>query len=327
MDRCDRFAAVAAAHPRWQSVAVRRVVQPLVDECTRAWRLGGPPVRAAATVGLGLMLVGLAHGVAFVVAGGAWEGPVAWRKPFAFGLSFGLTAITVAWMVTRLDIGRRAAWLLLTPVALAATVEVAWVTVQRARGVPSHFNDGSPADELAFILAGGVAVGVMAIALVVVFGLSWRRPASPPALTSAIRAGLAILLLSQALGGLMIQRGIASLDAGGPATHAIAPAGDLKVSHALAMHAIQVLPALALWLMAAERTSASARIAVRLVALGYAGVVAASLAQAAVGRSVTDPAPVSLVLAAAAALLVLAGIGLFSRLGSPPSEEPSAPTG
>ena len=129
----------------------------------------------------------------------------------------------------------------------AATIEVGWVSVQRARGVASHFNDATAADALAFSLAGGVSVGFIAVVLTVLFVLSWRRTA-PPALATAIRSGLAILLVSQAVGSQMISRGIASLEDGGPANHAVAPAGDLKVSHAVAMHAIQVLPALALWL-------------------------------------------------------------------------------
>ena len=294
-----------------------RLVGPLVDEAVRAWRVGGPPVRTAAVVGLVLMVVGLAHGARFLVAGGAWQGPVAWRKPFAFGLSFGLTAVTVAWIFTRLDVGRRTAWLLLVPYALASSVEVTWVSVQRARGVPSHFNNATPADELAFI-GGGVSVSLIVVVLAVVLGLAWRRPAAPPALASAIRSGLAILLVSQSIGGVMIQRGIASLDAGGPASHAISPAGDLKVSHALAMHAIQVLGAVALWLMAGERTAATARTVVRLFAAGYAGVVTASLAQAATGRAVTDQAPVTLVLLAAA-VLVVAAAGRSARLEWPSS--------
>ena len=296
---------------------MKRLIRPLVDEAARAWRVGGPPVRAAAVVGLVLMAVGLAHAIGFLVAGGPWQGPVAWRKPFAFGLSFGLATVIVAWIVTRLAVGRRTAWLLLVPYALASAVEVAWVSVQRARGVPSHFNNSTFVDEMAFI-GGGVTVSVIVVVLAVVLALALRRPAAPPALASAIRSGLAILLVSQAIGGAMIQRGIASLDAGGPASHAISPAGDLKVSHALAMHAIQVLPAVALWLMAGERTASTARTVVRLFALGYAGVVAASLAQAATGRAVTDPAPIALVLVAAA-VLVVAAAGRSARLEWPES--------
>ncbi len=266
------------------------VVRPLTDEVRRAWQVGGAPVRAAAVVGLVLMLVGAVHAVAFAVAGGPWQGPVAWRKPFAFGLSFGLTTVTVAWVVTRLDLRRWIAWVLLGAFSLAATTEVAWVTVQRARGVASHFNDDTPADQLAFTVAGGMSVSVIALVLAALFVLSWRRTA-PPTLASAIRSGLAILLVSQVVGSQMIARGIASLGDGGPATHAVPPAGDLKVSHAVAMHAIQVLPAVALWVMTARRTTAGGRRLVRGVAVVYALVVGATLLLAANGRSLTELFP------------------------------------
>lgn len=44
----------------------------------------------------GLILSGLLHGVAYLVDGGPWEGPLPWCKPIVFGLSFGVTLATVA---------------------------------------------------------------------------------------------------------------------------------------------------------------------------------------------------------------------------------------
>jgi hypothetical protein len=277
---------------------------PLADEARRGWLAGGAPVRTAVVVGVLLMAVGLAHGVAFGLVGGPWEGPLAWRKPFAFGVSFGLTTVTVAWVVSRLRVGLAARWWLLAPVATAATIEVAWVSVQHARGVPSHFNDSTLADELAFLLAGGGTIGVMVTALVAVTVLTWLRVDAPPPLRSAIRSGLAILLVSQAVGVWMIQRGLDSLELGGPATHAIAPAGSLKVSHAVAMHAIQVLPVVALWLLAGRPSGAGALTAVRVAAAGYALLAAATVVQAVAGRPVTDPAATSVALAAVAVVLL-----------------------
>ncbi len=294
--------------------AARTLLRPVAHEAARTWREGSQSVRTTIVVGLALMAVGLAHAVAFTVAGGPWQGPLAWRKPFAFGLSFGLTTVTVAWVVARLQV-RRAAWLL-TPLAWASVVEVGWVSVQRARGVPSHFNDGDLIDELAFMLA-GAAVGVLVLTLVVTFALSWRRTTLPPALASAIRSGMAVLLVSQTVGGLMIQRGIVSLDSAGPASHAISPAGDLKVSHAIAMHAIQVLPVLALWLMAADRPPFVARTAVRLAALGYGVAVVATFVQAASGRALTDPGPVPLGLAVAALVVGAAAFATAARPAAP----------
>lgn len=283
------------------------VLRPLLAEAARTWRCGGA-VQFGILAGAALMSVGLLHGVAFLAAGGPWLGPLAWRKPFAFGLSFGLTTLTVAWIVSRIRLGERPRWLLLGPLAAATTIEVAWVSVQRARGVPSHFNLTTPADELAFAVAGGGAIAVTVAILVAVTVLVWWRPDAPRALTSAIRSGLAILLVSQAVGAVMIQRGFASVVSGGQPTHAVAPAGDLKVVHAVAMHGVQVLPVVALLLLAAPLSHRAALAAVRAAAVGYAGVTAGTLVLAVSGRPVTDPTAASIVvttvvLGAAAAVL------------------------
>jgi hypothetical protein len=292
--------------------ALRRA---LLAEAGRTWRHGGTPVRFAVVVGALLMVAGVVHGIGFLVAGGPWMGPVAWRKPFAFGLSFGMTTVTVAWFVSRLRVGRRARWLLLGPLAAATTTEVAWVSVQRARGVPSHFNFTTPADEIAFQVAGGGAIGVTVLVLVAVTVLAWRRPDAPPALASAMRAGLAVLLVSQAVGSVMIQRGIASVLRGEPASHAVAPAGDLKLVHAVAMHGIQVLPVLALWLLALHGSSVVARTGVRIGSAGYALVVAATVLVAAAGRPVTDPQPLPAALAVVG-MLAAVPVG-WMLLGAP----------
>ena len=283
---------------------MKALVEPLRDEAVLAWRRGGAPVRAAVAVGVLLMAVGVLHGVAFVVVGGPWQGPVAWRKPFAFGLSFGMTTVTVAWIVSRLRVRQRwRAWLL-AAVALSAVVEVGWVSVQRARGVTSHFNVTTTADALAFNLAGGGAIAVMVTALVVVTVLTWTHADAAPALRTAIRSGLAVLLVAQGVGGWMIQRGIDSVVSGAPASHAIGEGGDLKTVHAVAMHGVQVLPVIALWLLAASTTTSQAQQLTRVAAAGYALVTVAALVQAASGRVVTDPTAVAAALAAAGLVAV-----------------------
>ena len=54
---------------------------------------------------------------AWLVVGGAWQGPVSPRKPATFGASFGLTTITLAWVTGRLRASGRTRWLMLSPLA------------------------------------------------------------------------------------------------------------------------------------------------------------------------------------------------------------------
>jgi hypothetical protein len=115
------------------------------------WHQARPAQRFGYAVGGALILVGLAHLGAWLVVGGAWAGPASFRKPTTFGISFGLTTSTLAWITGRLRLTDRTRWLLLGPLAAADTYEVAWVTIQRWRGVASHFNQAIAADYALFL--------------------------------------------------------------------------------------------------------------------------------------------------------------------------------
>jgi len=70
------------------------------DGIRRAWTQARPIERVCYWLGAILAVAGLFHLVVFAVDGGPWYGPVSWRKPVTFGLSFGLTLITVAWVAS-----------------------------------------------------------------------------------------------------------------------------------------------------------------------------------------------------------------------------------
>jgi len=269
------------------------------------WRQAGPAQRFAFLVGAALIVAGLAHLAAWLVVGGAWQGPVSFRKPATFGLSFGLTTITLAWITGRLRITGRTRRLLLGPLAVADATEVGWVSVQRWRGVASHFNFTTTLDTALFVV-GGAAIAVTVTVIVAVTVLAFTRLHAPPSMAVAIRGGLLILLVAQGVGGWMIGHGV------GPASDGVtqglttvAPAGVMKVPHAVAMHAIQVLPALA-WLLGFADLAERRRL--RLVwaaTAGYGTLVAVSVTQTAAGRAPLD-------LGVAAAALSLLGVALLA---------------
>ena len=76
------------------SVASPSLVGRMGASLAGEWRQAGPAQRFAYLVGGTLILVGLAHLAAWLVLGGAWQGPVSLRKPTTFGISFGLTTST-----------------------------------------------------------------------------------------------------------------------------------------------------------------------------------------------------------------------------------------
>src|SRR3954468_23847697 len=93
--------------------------------------------RVCYAVGAVLLLAGLFHLGVYAVRGGPWEGPVSWRKPTTFGLSFGLTLITVTWVSSYLRMRARTRAVLLGVFAADCVVEVAGITGQAWRGTPS----------------------------------------------------------------------------------------------------------------------------------------------------------------------------------------------
>jgi hypothetical protein len=268
------------------------------------WRQARPAQRLAYLVGATLILVGLGHLTAWLVLGGAWQGPVSFRKPTTFGISFGLTTITLAWVTGQLQVTDRSRWLLLGPLAVADTVEVVWVATQRWREVASHFNFATTLD-YALFLTGAAAITVTVTVIVALTVLAFTRLRAAPSMAVAVRAGLLILLMAQGVGGWMIGHGV------GPASDGVTQglttvgaAGVMKVPHAVAMHAIQVLPGLA-WLLGFAAVGERRRLGLVWAATtGYGALVAVSLGQTAAGLAPLD-------VGVAAAVLSLLGVLLL----------------
>src|SRR6266508_4327815 len=174
------------------------------------WQQARPAQRFAYLAGGALVLVGLAHLAAWLAVGGAWQGPVSFRKPTTFGISFGLTTITLAWVTGHLYITDRTRWLLLGPLAAATSYEIAWVAVQHARGVPSHFNDTTVLEERLFTL-GAVMVAIAILVIAAMTLAAFVRTSAPAPMALAIRDGLVGLLAAQATGLWMLLHGLALL--------------------------------------------------------------------------------------------------------------------
>ncbi|MGW0769512.1 hypothetical protein [Streptomyces sp. NPDC002676] len=229
--------------------------------------------RLCHAVGLFLVLSGLVHLVVFAVDGGPWDGPVSWRKPVTFGLSFGATLIAVTRVTSYLRVGARLRTVLLAVFAADCVVEVGGITLQAWRRVPSHLNMETPFDtavSMTLAVGGGVLVALLTVFAVASFR---QRPAGPAGMALAVRSGFAILLVALASGAAMIARGVVLTRTGHQeaAYHSTAP---LKPLHGVSLHAVLVLPLLA-WLL--SRTAWSERTRSRIVAAAvgcYAAAVA-----------------------------------------------------
>lgn len=225
-----------------------------------------PAERLCHVTGAVLILSGLVHLGVFAVDGGPWYGPVSWRKPVTFGLSFGATLIAVTWVTSYLRIGVRLRTVLLVVFAADCVVEVGGITLQAWRRVPSHLDMETPFDT-AVSMTLAVGGGVLVVLLTVFAVASFRhRPTGPTGMALAVRSGFAILLVALASGAAMIARGVVLARTGHQeaAYHSTAP---LKPLHGVSLHAVLVLPALA-WLLSRTSWSEAVRRRTVTVAVG-----------------------------------------------------------
>jgi hypothetical protein len=271
--------------------------------------------------GLLLLASAAVHGAVFLVSGTAWEGPLSWRKPMLFGFSFGITAVTVAIIAAALRMRPSVAWTLLGSLGVASVAETALITMQTWRGVPSHFNFATGFDGAVFSAMGGV-VAVVALALTILTILTFTSlQTSARSMAWAIRSGMVLLLVGQALGGAIIAAGVPAVIAGddgtvfGPEGVVFGEAGILKSPHGIAMHAIQVLPLLVWLAQVAGWTERQLMPAIASGIVGYSALLGVSSFQAFTGRATLDLAvPALTVAAAGAALLIVPAIMVAASL-------------
>ncbi|MEV0149523.1 MULTISPECIES: hypothetical protein [unclassified Nonomuraea] len=254
-------------------------------------------------IGAVMVLAGLAHLGVLLVDGGPWDGPVSWRKPFTFGVSFGLSVATLAWVTGLAGLPRRSRQPMVGVFTAAAAVELTLITTQAWRGVPSHFNFSTGLDALVSMT---LATGGLVLVLVTIWAtvaVSRRRAGVSPSVLLAVRAGFGTLLGAMAFGALMIAQGVTQSRSGNQeAAYTVAAA--LKPAHAVLMHGILLLPALA-WL--AGRVLPTERRRLRLVRLALAAYVAVAVVVC--GLSLAG------VTAAAPATASVLSAGVISSLG------------
>jgi hypothetical protein len=261
-------------------------VRPIAASLWAFWAEGRRVERACHLVGAVLMASGLFHLAVFAVDGGPWDGPVSWRKPTTFGLSFGLTLITIAWVASFLRLAPRLRTALLTVFAAACVAETGMIDLQAWRRVPSHFDMETPFNtviSMALAVGGGVLIAV----LVTLTVRAYRDdPGVTPSTRLALRAGFTTLMIALLSGAIMIARGVVLVRTGHQ-EEAYAAGGFLKPVHGVTMHGILVLPGLA-WLLTFADVPERRRVRViawttAAYAVAIVAVLAYSLARAFAG--------------------------------------------
>lgn len=305
-----------------------------VRERTRDWN---QPMLWLAYAMAALALVSL---VGLAVDDRVIAGMPIWAKPLKFALSVLLYAVTWAWLASLATRAPRLVRRMSAATAGLVALEIALIVGQILRGRQSHFNVETAFDAAVFGLMGMVISAAWFGTLVLTIVLM-RSEIADAATRWAIRLGAALSLVGMALAFLMtgptgaqveaIRSGqdvarigahAVGADDGGPGLPILGwstTAGDLRIPHFVGLHALQVLPLLALGLgMVAARWPALRAAAVRLrlvvvASAGYAGLVALVLWQALRGQPLIYPDGWTLTAFAALVVAVAAGGGWALR--------------
>jgi hypothetical protein len=180
------------------------------------------------------------------------HGVNAWFKPFKFAVSIGLFSWTMAlycdylsdFNVTPFN------WTVITLFGF----ELTYIIYQASKGQLSHFNISTPTHSLIYSLMGLIAVLVtLYTAYIGLLFLTQSFPNLPNYYVWSIRLGILIFIVFSFEGGLMGSRMNHSVGAindnsnwwilGWSKT-----VGDLRVSHFIGMHALQILPLLSFYI-------------------------------------------------------------------------------
>ena len=289
-----------------------------------------------------MLLLTVACAVGLLVDPRTLLGQPIWAKPLKFSVSFALYAPTLAWMISLVRGERlhRVASVAGSVVAVMSVIEMTAIVGQAARGRASHFDVATPLDTAVWAVM-GTSIAVLWVANLVIAVALLRERSLPSPTAWAVRLGLAVSLLGMGVAFLMVGPtgaqvvaaqttgamptvgahavGVADGGAGLPLVGWSTTGGDLRIGHFVGLHAMQVVPLVALGLLllaprvAALRSEGTRTRLVVVVAAAWTGLVLLLTAQAL--RAQPLLAPDALTLGAAAILVVgtLLAVGLVLR--------------
>jgi hypothetical protein len=301
----------------------------LADVRSRTLGWHRPSALAAATLGV----VAVLCVAALIVDQRTLEGAPIWAKPFKFAISGALYFITWSWLVSLLPRFRRTASWLTNFLVVIFAAEYVLLVFQAARGRASHFNNATPLDATIYSVMGKMIMGLWVATLVLTVLVMFTK-LEDRASFWAVRTGAVLSLVGISLGILMTiptAQQLAQWQTGGTpdmvGAHTVGLAdggpglpilgwstvsGDLRIPHFIGMHALQLLPLLALALAALAPRFTRLRddaVRARLVlvgAAGYAGLTALVTWQALRAQSIVHPDATTL----GAFALLVAGVAL-----------------
>lgn len=177
----------------------------------------------------------------------------AWIKPFKFAFSIFIFSWTMAWYCSYLPKFniQLYSWTLI----ILLGFEIVYIAIQASKGQLSHFNVSNNFYGTLFTLM-GVAITIVVVYTAYVAYLFFVNdfPDLPNQYVWAIRLGLILFVIFSLEGyfmGSRLSHTVGAVDGGKgiPILNWSITHGDLRVAHFIGMHALQVLPLLAYFLI------------------------------------------------------------------------------
>jgi hypothetical protein len=241
-----------------------------------------------------------------------------WTKTFKFSVSFAVYAATLLWVLPLLEPRfQKNAGIAASVVSITGLIEVILIVIQGFRAVPMHFNESTPFDTLLWQIMSST-IGILLLSYIALMVIAWRGIKTNTVLAWGVRLGFAVTLIGLLQGFFMtgptsVQKkamdagqtvsiigahtvGSSSLTpdngAGLPLLGWNTTTGDLRIGHFIGLHALQLLPFLALWLSRRRErwlTDKHRNNLLSMAALGYLGLVVLLTWQALRGQSIVAP--------------------------------------
>lgn len=245
---------------------------------------------AATTILLVLLLLPL--GLAWLIDDRLLKAVSVWDKPMKFATSIAMFTGTLCILIGLIDEKARHGTVVRAAAIVAVLMivyEQGYITLQAARGMPSHFNHTAPLYSWLFALMGIFATILTATAPVIGWQLHRHpTPGLAPALKSATVLGLILTFpLTMITAGTLGAQGghLVGTTMEGPGLFLMGWStigGDLRAPHFFATHVMQVLPIVGLASVAIF--GRDRRWPVYAFTVLYCAFVAAVFAQALSGR-------------------------------------------
>jgi hypothetical protein len=228
---------------------------------------------------------------AVMLNGGQALATSAWIKPIKFSVSFTSFVWTISLFLSALDLPDWRQKLARYAIVVSITLEMASLMVQAWRSAHTI-----ALTQIDVVAAQATSAMISIVTMVSIWVLAmFLRPQSirliDGAQILAVRLSMGIFLAGNAIGGYMLARGSHTVGAadgtqGLPFLNWSTIAGDLRIAHFIALHAIQIIPLFTwlLWSMAPRPSLKYRKLTVVILSALVTLIVSATFIQAAMGN-------------------------------------------